>query len=271
MTTLFLLKSNKVAIVWLLQLFCNWFIYLAASGNRLSKLQPSTWGSAQCLSWLCCGGPRTSPEKACPFSRCSEPWPSSLPKCSRISSRRWLYVIGPPEMFTKCSLSNRRETWRPVLYIVPPTWKTASKADYDQTHWELFSLLETDKHRNRVKWSFLCRQNMFATAAAVSFLIVSCESLKSVSLSQKTAWTLCSISLPWFHPTFPTETVATRSCAQVTRTAGEAVIGSRWKEHCEWKWSHSVLIINIYQTLTALCQPLDMPSVVESFSFKNME
>lgn len=70
----------------------------------------------------------TSPEKACPFSRCSEPWPSSLPKCSRISSRRWLYVIGPPEMLTRCSLSNRRETWRPVLYIVPPTWRRTNEA-----------------------------------------------------------------------------------------------------------------------------------------------
>lgn len=72
----------------------------------------------------------TSPEKACPFSRCSEPWPSSLPKCSRISSRRWLYVIGPPEMLTRCSLSNRRETWRPVLYIVPPTWERTHEADF---------------------------------------------------------------------------------------------------------------------------------------------
>lgn len=70
----------------------------------------------------------TSPEKACPFRRCSEPWPSSLPKCSRISSRRWLYVIGPPEMLTRCSLSSRRETWRPVLYIVPPTWRRTEEA-----------------------------------------------------------------------------------------------------------------------------------------------
>lgn len=64
----------------------------------------------------------TSPEKAWPLRRCSEPCPSSLPKCNLISSSRWLYVIGPPEMFTKCSLSRRSETWRPVLYIVPPTY-----------------------------------------------------------------------------------------------------------------------------------------------------
>lgn len=83
------------------------------------------------LYWL-----HTSPEKACPFSKCSEPWPSSLPKCSRISSRRWLYVIGPPEMLTRCSLSNRRETWRPVLYIVPPTWRTTkNKEEQLITEW----------------------------------------------------------------------------------------------------------------------------------------
>lgn len=125
-------EINEVAIVWLFKLFWKKVIYLFGYAwiwnicNRLPKLQPSIWSSAPYLSWLCCGGSRTSPEKACPFSRCSEPWPSSLPKCSRISSRRWLYVIGPPEIFTKCSLSNRRETWRPVLYIVPPTWNTAS-------------------------------------------------------------------------------------------------------------------------------------------------
>lgn len=65
----------------------------------------------------------TSPEKACPLRRCSDPWLSSLPKCSRISSSRWLYVMGPPEMLTKCSLSRRRETCLPVLYMVPLTYK----------------------------------------------------------------------------------------------------------------------------------------------------
>lgn len=105
-------EINKVAMVWLLKLFWKSTISLSCY----------TWIWNICNS----GRSRTSPEKACPLSRCSEPWPSSLPKCSRISSRRWLYVIGPPEIFTKCSLSNRKETWRPVLYIVPPTWKTTS-------------------------------------------------------------------------------------------------------------------------------------------------
>ena len=68
--------------------------------------------------------PHTSPEKACPLRRCSDPWLSSLPKCSRISSSRWLYVIGPPDMLTKCSLSRRKDTCLPVLYIVPLTCKT---------------------------------------------------------------------------------------------------------------------------------------------------
>lgn len=68
-------------------------------------------------------GALTSPEKACPLRRCSDPWLSSLPKCSRISSRRWLYVMGPPEILTKCSLSRRRDTCLPVLYIVPLTYK----------------------------------------------------------------------------------------------------------------------------------------------------
>lgn len=68
--------------------------------------------------------PHTSPEKACPLRRCSDPWLSSLPKCSRISSSRWLYVIGPPDMLTKCSLSRRKDTCLPVLYMVPLTCKT---------------------------------------------------------------------------------------------------------------------------------------------------
>lgn len=37
-------------------------------------------------------------------------------------------------MLTRCSLSNRRETWRPVLYIVPPTWRTKEKQRTSEEH-----------------------------------------------------------------------------------------------------------------------------------------
>lgn len=42
-------------------------------------------------------------------------------------------------------------------------------------------------------------------------------------------------TLPGFYPTFATETAVTRSSAQITRMAIEAVIENRRTEHCERK------------------------------------